>query len=116
MDPLAIVRSDPFISAIFASRSSSPSALLFSAFNSLARSFIAAFSSAVNPFGCLVFVADNGPGWVAVLLESAEAVLGLRPGPISFDIGVAGPHPPGAEAAWEVRAFFGKTARPSRIP
>jgi PhzF family phenazine biosynthesis protein len=25
--------------------------------------------------------ADNGPGWVAVLLESAEAVLALRPGP-----------------------------------
>ena len=54
---LAIVRSDPFISAIFASRSFSPSALLFSAFSSLARSLIAAFSSAVNPFDCLAFAA-----------------------------------------------------------
>ena len=50
--------------------------------------------------------ADNGPGWVAVLLESAEAVLALRPGPIEMDIGVVGPHPPGAGAAFELRAFF----------
>jgi PhzF family phenazine biosynthesis protein len=49
--------------------------------------------------------ADNGPGWVAVLLASAEAVLALRPGPVELDIGVAGPYPPGAPAAFEVRAF-----------
>ncbi len=50
--------------------------------------------------------ADNGPSWIAVLLPSAEAVLALRPGAIDLDIGVAGPHPPGSPAAFEVRAFF----------
>jgi PhzF family phenazine biosynthesis protein len=50
--------------------------------------------------------ADNGPGWVAVLLESAEAVLALTPGAVDLDIGVIGPHPPGAPEAFEVRAFF----------
>lgn len=50
--------------------------------------------------------ADNGPGWVAVLLPTAEAVLALRPGVVDMDIGVAGPYPPGGPAAFEVRAFF----------
>src|SRR4051812_15988473 len=49
---------------------------------------------------------DNGPGWIAVLLESAERVLELQPGPVDLDIGVVGFHPKGAEAAIEVRAFF----------
>ncbi len=49
--------------------------------------------------------ADNGPGWVAVLLPTAEAVLALRPGVVDLDIGVAGPYPPGGPAAFEVRAF-----------
>jgi len=49
---------------------------------------------------------DNGPGWLAVLLESAERVLELRPGALDFDLGVVGFHPEGAEAAIEVRAFF----------
>jgi PhzF family phenazine biosynthesis protein len=48
---------------------------------------------------------DNGPGWIAVLLESAERVLELRPGDLDFDLGVVGFHPPGAEAAIELRAF-----------
>src|SRR5829696_1662883 len=53
--------------------------------------------------------ADNGPGWVAVLLEDAEAVLALKPGPVEdLDIGVVGPHPPGAATAFELRAFFPK--------
>ncbi len=52
--------------------------------------------------------ADNGPGWVAVLLASAEAVLAVKPGLTDIDLGIAGPHPPGAEAAFEVRAFFPK--------
>ena len=53
--------------------------------------------------------ADNGPGWIAVLLESAEAVLALTPGFIGdLDIGVAGPTLPGADEAFEVRAFFPK--------
>ena len=50
--------------------------------------------------------ADNGPGWVAVLLESAAAVLALEPGPVDLDIGVVGPHPDGAREAFEVRAFI----------
>jgi PhzF family phenazine biosynthesis protein len=49
--------------------------------------------------------ADNGPGWVAVELASAEAVLALSPGVTSRDIGVVGPYPPGSPAAVEVRAF-----------
>jgi len=52
--------------------------------------------------------ADNGPGWVAVLLESADAVLALRPGFVDLDVGVAGPYPPGSPEAFEVRAFFPK--------
>ena len=56
--------------------------------------------------------ADNGPGWVAVLLKDAAAVLALEPdfsrysGGGSLDIGVVGAYPPGAECAFEVRAFF----------
>lgn len=52
--------------------------------------------------------ADNGPGWVAVLLHSAEAVLALRPGAVDFSLGVAGPYPAGSPEALEVRAFFPK--------
>jgi PhzF family phenazine biosynthesis protein len=48
---------------------------------------------------------DNGPGWVAALFESAEAVLSLRPGDVDFDLGVVGPYPQGSSAAFEVRAF-----------
>jgi PhzF family phenazine biosynthesis protein len=50
--------------------------------------------------------ADNGPGWAAVLLASAEAVLALQPGGTDLDLGVAGPYPPGSAEAFEVRAFF----------
>ncbi len=51
---------------------------------------------------------DNGPGWVGIMLPSAEAVLALHPTPDGrpFDIGVVGRYPGGAEAACEVRAFF----------
>lgn len=50
--------------------------------------------------------ADNGPGWVAVLLADAEAVLALSPGySEDLKIGVAGPHPAGGPADYEVRAF-----------
>lgn len=51
---------------------------------------------------------DNGPGWVAVLLASADAVLALRPGFVDFDLGVVGPYPEGSPQAFEVRAFFPK--------
>jgi PhzF family phenazine biosynthesis protein len=51
--------------------------------------------------------ADNGPGWVAVLLASAEAVLALRPAfAAGMEVGLAGPYPAGSECAIEVRAFF----------
>ena len=53
---------------------------------------------------------DNGPGWVALLLDSAETVLALQPTHDSgerVDIGVVGPYPPGSECAYEVRALFG---------
>lgn len=51
--------------------------------------------------------ADNGPGWVAVLLSDADAVLAVEPGPLDgLDIGVVGLHPEGSECAVEVRAFF----------
>jgi PhzF family phenazine biosynthesis protein len=49
---------------------------------------------------------DNGPGWTAALMESAERVLELEPAGVDFDLGVVGFHPEGAEAAIEVRAFF----------
>src|SRR5215469_389194 len=50
--------------------------------------------------------ADNGPGWIAVLLTSADAVLKVRPGPGDLDVGIAGKYPPGGPADFEVRAFF----------
>jgi len=50
--------------------------------------------------------ADNGPGWIAILMRSAQAVLDVRPGDGDLDLGLAGPYPPGSECAFEVRAFF----------
>ena len=52
--------------------------------------------------------ADNGPGWVAVMLASAEAVLAVRPGVVDLDLGLVGAYPPGSPEAFEVRAFFPK--------
>jgi PhzF family phenazine biosynthesis protein len=55
---------------------------------------------------------DNGPGWVGILLDDAEAVLAVEPDfsryadPGSLDIGLVGPHPAGSECAFEVRAIF----------
>ncbi|MEB3369053.1 PhzF family phenazine biosynthesis protein [Saccharopolyspora mangrovi] len=50
--------------------------------------------------------ADNGPGWVAVLLADAEAVLALTPSyRDDWKIGVAGPHRADGPARFEVRAF-----------
>ncbi len=53
--------------------------------------------------------ADNGPGWIVLLLGSAQAVLDLEPvrdHPTRLEVGVVGPYPAGSEAAYEVRAFF----------
>jgi PhzF family phenazine biosynthesis protein len=60
--------------------------------------------------------ADNGPGWIAVLLASAEAVLAVRPGSVDLDLGLAGPYPPGSELAFEVRAFFPLAGGPVEDP
>ncbi|MGH8834580.1 MAG: PhzF family phenazine biosynthesis protein [Actinomycetes bacterium] len=51
---------------------------------------------------------DNGPGWVAVLVADADAVLALRPKPVDLDLGVVGPYPDESPYAFEVRAFFPK--------
>ncbi|MDT8914805.1 PhzF family phenazine biosynthesis protein [Amycolatopsis sp. PS_44_ISF1] len=56
--------------------------------------------------------ADNGPGWIALLLKDAETVLSLSPEPGIGNVGVVGPHPPGCEAAYEVRAFSGPVEDP----
>ena len=60
--------------------------------------------------------ADNGPGWVAVLVASAEAVLALQPGYVDLDLGVVGPYPKGSPQAFEVRAFFPKDGATAEDP
>jgi PhzF family phenazine biosynthesis protein len=53
---------------------------------------------------------DNGPGWCAVMLRSAQQVHALKPNWALLDplkLGVVGPHDPGHDAAFEVRAFIG---------
>ncbi|MEI8298938.1 MAG: PhzF family phenazine biosynthesis protein [Pseudomonadota bacterium] len=53
--------------------------------------------------------ADNGPGWIALVLESAAAVLALEPEqsfPGQLDLGVVGAYPPGGAVQFELRAFF----------
>jgi PhzF family phenazine biosynthesis protein len=61
---------------------------------------------------------DNGPGWVGLLLDSAETVLNLRPDatmyPGRWDIGVIGAHPAGSETAFELRAFMTESGEPLR--
>lgn len=51
---------------------------------------------------------DNGPGWVAVLLADADAVLALQPKPVDLVLGVVGPYSDESPYAFEVRAFFPK--------
>ena len=73
--------------------------------------------------------ADNGPGWIAVMLESAEAVLALEPdfsqaegegaGIVGrYPIGVVGPttNPSSGDSAIEVRAFFRANGRAVEDP
>jgi PhzF family phenazine biosynthesis protein len=51
---------------------------------------------------------DNGPGWLAVELASADAVLALEPdfsAARDLKVGVLGRHPDGHPLRWEVRAF-----------
>jgi PhzF family phenazine biosynthesis protein len=51
---------------------------------------------------------DNGAGWCAVMLASAADVLAIRPDWAQLagvKLGLVGPHPAGADALFEVRAF-----------
>lgn len=53
---------------------------------------------------------DNGPGWCAVMLASAEAVRGLQPDwPAlgELKLGVVGPQPAGRDTQFELRALIG---------
>jgi PhzF family phenazine biosynthesis protein len=54
---------------------------------------------------------DNGPGWAAVRLASADEVLALEPDHQQLRdlvVGVVGLYPDGAELRYEVRAFAGR--------
>ena len=51
---------------------------------------------------------DNGPGWCAVMLGSAERVLAIRPDWAALGdvkLGLIGPQPAGSDTDFEVRAF-----------
>lgn len=53
--------------------------------------------------------ADNGPGWVAVLLRDADAVLAVKPGAVPLEVGLVGLYPPGSPAVVELRALYPQT-------
>ncbi|MBF6593531.1 MAG: PhzF family phenazine biosynthesis protein [Thermaceae bacterium] len=58
---------------------------------------------------------DNGPGWLAVMLPSAEQVLSLEPDHSALKglaLGVIGSYPPGSECLFEVRAFVSSLGVP----
>lgn len=51
---------------------------------------------------------DNGPGWLGLVLRSADIVLGVRPDFVAMGdlrIGIIGAYAPGGPADFEVRAF-----------
>ena len=53
-------------------------------------------------------IVDNGPGWMALLLDSADSVLKIKPDLSAlapYKVGVAGPYPPGHDVQFEVRAL-----------
>jgi len=70
---------------------------------------------------------DNGPGWLGVLLDSADTVRGLQPNFAAGNatgVGIVGPSPlgvagladAGQEVAMEVRAFFASGGQPTEDP
>ncbi|MEJ3657494.1 PhzF family phenazine biosynthesis protein [Actinomycetes bacterium KLBMP 9759] len=60
--------------------------------------------------------ADNGPGWIAVLMRDAQAVLDVSPGFLDASVGIVGPHPAGSPFAFEVRGFFPKAGSTTEDP
>lgn len=63
---------------------------------------------------------DNGPGWVAVMLRSAEQVLAIEPDYAilnGLELGLVGAYPGGSECQFEVRALVTRVAgRPYEDP
>ena len=63
-----------------------------------------------------VALLDNGPRWLALLLDDAERVLAIEPDHAALKglakVGVVAPHTPGAAAQFEVRAFAAATGIP----
>jgi PhzF family phenazine biosynthesis protein len=65
---------------------------------------------------------DNGPGWLALLLRTADAVRAARPRRVPTKVGLAGlvglvgPESTTAAADVEVRAFFPKDGLPAEDP
>lgn len=58
---------------------------------------------------------DNGPGWCAIMLRTAEQVLSLRPDFVKLGdlkLGVIAPQPEGSDTDYEVRAFVGSLGVP----
>ena len=54
---------------------------------------------------------DNGPGWCAIRLASAQAVLAVQPdwaALADIKLGLVGPHAAGVDAQFEVRALIGE--------
>jgi PhzF family phenazine biosynthesis protein len=58
----------------------------------------------------------NGPHWLGILVDDAEAVLALEPDHAALrslaEVGIYGPYPPGGETQFEARAF----ADPDGVP
>lgn len=62
---------------------------------------------------------DNGPGWCAVMLRSAEQVLAVRGNSEllrGIKLGLVGAHPPGSECAFELRALYHDTEQLTEDP
>jgi PhzF family phenazine biosynthesis protein len=59
---------------------------------------------------------DNGPGWLGILLSSADEVLAIRPANTPLKIGVIGAAAAGEGHAYEVRAFFPESGRTIEDP
>jgi PhzF family phenazine biosynthesis protein len=63
--------------------------------------------------------ADNGPGWVAIMLDSVETLLAVKPAYSDYDIGLVAAYANGGaqgDIAIEVRAFFPKDGSVTEDP